>query len=115
MAVTVLSLDLPQDLALLCLKPWHPGLRLSDPPPPSSCLPTGPVDLSCPSPWTANPDLPGLLQGSNLSVTPYVLLGSGFQAASVSGESFQCHISKMWPLLFIFAANAVVHALIQCL
>lgn len=96
MAVKVLSLDLPRGLALLCLKSWHSGLHLSDPSPPSSCLPANPLDLFCPSPWTANPDLPAV-QGSNLRVIPYVLLGSGFQAASVSGESFQCHISKMWP------------------
>lgn len=57
-AVTVLSLDLPQGLVLLCLKLWHSGLCLSDPPPPPSCLPAGPVGLSCPSLWTANPDLP---------------------------------------------------------
>lgn len=98
---------------MLCLKACCPGLHLSDPPPPSSCLPVGPADLSCPSPWTANPDLPAA-QGSNFSVILYILLGSGFQAASVSGKSFQCHISKMSPLLCIFAANAVICALILC-
>lgn len=34
MTATALSLGLPGDLPLLCLKTWHPGLRVFDPSPP---------------------------------------------------------------------------------
>lgn len=84
-AVAVLLLDAPD----------HPGPCLSDLPPPAVCQQA--LGISCPSLRTAKPSL---------------LLAPGFQAVSVSGESFQCHVSKKEPLLLVFA---LLHALVPCL
>lgn len=110
MALTALSLDVPGDLALPCLRPWHPGLHLSDLIflllSPAVCQQVLWISLV---PRYGQQTQSCLLHRAGTSVSSHT---SNWVMASRLPRVLSVSLSKMWPLLFIFAANAVLHAFI---